>query len=196
MSTMITLEQIQQALDAADEITPRTAKLRPSAVLVPLIQKSDGLHLLLTQRSEHLRHHAGQISFPGGSMDDTDDDLVHTALRETEEEVGIAQTDIEVLGKLPLQPTGSGFLIQPVVGILPDNFELTLCQDEVSSAFEAPLDFLFDPDNQIHSYREYDGKNYSIYSIPYEGWNIWGATANIIVKFSQLINHSTYIDKL
>jgi 8-oxo-dGTP pyrophosphatase MutT (NUDIX family) len=193
---MITLKQLQQALDASDEITPRAAKLRPSAVLVPLIEKSDGLHLLLTQRAQHLRHHAGQISFPGGSMDDTDRDLIHTALRETEEEVGIAQTDIDVLGKLPLQPTGSGFLIQPVVGVLPQPFELTLSEDEVSAAFEAPVDFLFDPDNQQHSYREYGGKNYSIYSIPYDGWNIWGATANIIVKFSQLLDHSAYINKL
>lgn len=196
MSKIITLDQIQQALNAADEITPRAAELRPSAVLVPLIQKNDGLHLLLTQRSEHLRHHAGQISFPGGSMDETDDSLVHTALRETEEEVGIAQSDINVMGKLPLQPTGSGFLIQPVVGVLPDSFELKLSVDEVSSTFEAPLDFLCNPDNQVHSYKEYGGKNYSIYSIPYDGWNIWGATANIIVKFSQMISHSTYIDKL
>jgi hypothetical protein len=129
-------------------------------------------------------------------MDDTDRDLIHTALRETEEEVGIAQADIDVLGKLPLQPTGSGFLIQPVVGVLPQPFELTLSEDEVSAAFEAPVDFLFDPDNQQHSYREYGGKNYSIYSIPYDGWNIWGATANIIVKFSQLLDHSIYINKL
>lgn len=192
---MITLEHIQKALDASDEITPRVAELRPSAVLVPLIEKKDGLHLLLTQRSEHLRHHAGQISFPGGSMDKTDDSLIHTALRETEEEVGILQTEIDVMGKLPLQPTGSGFLIQPVVGKIPTNFELNLCEDEVSSAFEAPVDFLFNPENQIHSYQEFGGKNYSIYSIPYEGWNIWGATANIIVKFSKLIHNSPYINK-
>lgn len=193
---MITLDHIQQALDASDDITPRTAKLRPSAVLVPLIIRKSGISLLLTQRAENLRHHAGQISFPGGSMDDTDDDLIHTALRETEEEVGIAQNDIEVLGKLPMQPTGSGFLIQPVVGRLPHDFDLILAKEEVSDAFEAPIDFLFNPDNQNHSYQEYGGKNYSIYSIPYDGWNIWGATANIIVKFSQLIEHSAYIQRL
>lgn len=193
---MITLQQIQDALDASDEITPRVAKLRPSAVLVPLVERNNGLHLLLTQRADHLRHHAGQISFPGGSMDDTDDDLIHTALRETEEEVGILQQHIDVLGKLPLQPTTTGFLIQPVVGVIPHDMELVLSQDEVSDAFEAPLDFVCDPDNQIHSYREFGGRNYSIYSIPYEGWNIWGATASIIVKFSQLISHSAYIEKL
>jgi len=193
---MITLEHIQQALDASDDITPRAAKLRPSAVLVPLIIRESGISLLLTQRAEHLRHHAGQISFPGGSMDDTDDDLTHTALRETEEEVGIAQSDIKVLGKLPMQPTGSGFLIQPIVGVLPNSFDLILAEEEVSDAFEVPLDFLFNPDNQNHSYQEYGGKNYSIYSIPYDGWDIWGATANIIVKFSKLIDHSSYIQKL
>ncbi|AOE49582.1 CoA pyrophosphatase [Kangiella sediminilitoris] len=193
---MITLQQIQAALDASGEITPRVAELRPSAVLVPLIERDNGLHMLLTQRAEHLRHHAGQISFPGGSMDDTDDDLIHTALRETEEEVGIQQHHINVMGKLPLQPTTTGFLIQPVVGIIPHDMELDLCKDEVSDAFEAPLDFVCDPDNQIHSYREFGGKNYSIYSIPYDGWNIWGATASIIVKFSQLIGHSSYIEKL
>ena len=193
---MITLKQIQQALDAADEITPRSTELRPSAVLVPVIEKSDGLHLLLTQRAEHLRHHAGQISFPGGSMDNTDRDLIHTALRETEEEIGIPQQQIDVLGKLPLQPTGSGFLIQPVVGILPNKFELSLSENEVTAAFQAPVDFLFNANNQQHSYHQHQGKNYSIYSIPYNGWNIWGATANIIVKFSQLLNHSPYINKL
>lgn len=193
---IITLTQIQQALDAADDITPRATELRPSAVLVPLIEREHGLSMLLTQRSEHLRHHAGQISFPGGSMDDTDNDLIHTALRETEEEIGITQQDIHVLGKLPIQPTTTGFMIQPVVGIIPAHSDIILCEDEVSDTFEVPLDFLFNRDNHNHSYHEYKGKNYSIYSIPYEDWNIWGATASIIVKFSQLIDNSTYIEKL
>ncbi len=185
---MIKLIDIEKALARANQITPKETELRPSAVLVPIVEREEGLQLLLTQRTFHLRHHAGQISFPGGSMDDTDKDLIHTALRETHEEVGIPDKLINVLGKLPLQPTVSGFMIQPIVAQIQEHYEMRLCEAEVADAFEVPLDFVLNPDNQNHFYKEYNGQRYSVYSIPYLERNIWGATANIIVQFSKLIH--------
>lgn len=189
---MIKLIDIEQALQRANQITPKETTLRPSAVLVPIVEREQGLQLLLTQRTDQLRHHAGQISFPGGSMDRTDRDLIHTALRETHEEVGIPDQLINVLGKLPLQPTISGFMIQPVVAHIQEHYEMRLCEDEVADAFEVPLDFVIDPTNQSHSYRDYRGKRYSVYSIPYQERNIWGATANIIVQFAKLIRPADF----
>lgn len=184
---MIKLSDIEKALALANYVTPKETTLSPSAVLVPIVERHHGLQLLLTQRTDHLRHHAGQISFPGGRMDRTDKDLIHTALRETHEEIGIPSRLINVMGKLPLQPTISGFMIQPVVAYISEPCELCLCEAEVADAFEVPLDFVLNPDNQNHSYRDYQGKQYSVYSIPYQERNIWGATANIIVQFSKLI---------
>ncbi|NVK21113.1 MAG: CoA pyrophosphatase [Kangiellaceae bacterium] len=184
---MISLQQIHDALDKANHITPKATQLRPSAVLVPIIEREQGLQLLLTQRTEHLKHHAGQISFPGGRMDDSDKDLIHTALRETEEEVGIEEPLIQVMGKLPLQPTVSGFMIQPVVATIANHYEMTLSADEVADAFEVPLDFVCDEANHNHYFKEYQGRQYPIYSIPYQNRNIWGATASIIVQFANLL---------
>ncbi|NVJ67185.1 MAG: CoA pyrophosphatase [Gammaproteobacteria bacterium] len=184
---MIKLEQIQQALEQADHVKPKVSQLQPSAVLVPIVERAAGLQLILTQRSEHLKHHPGQISFPGGRMDDTDKSLIHTALRETEEEIGIPESKIEVLGKLGLQPTVSQFMIQPIVGLVESSYDFIINHDEVDEAFEVPLDFVFDPSNQQKSYREFNGIRYPIYAMPYQGRNIWGATAQIIVSFSKLL---------
>lgn len=184
---MIELSEIKKALKQSPILTPVSSHLTASAVLVPLIERDNGLQLLLTQRTEHLRHHAGQISFPGGRKDDSDSDLIHTALRETHEEVGIAADSISILGQLPINPTVSGFYIQPIVGLVSNNYQMILSTDEVSEAFEVPLDFLFNTSNQTYQLKEYQGKQYPIYSIPYQHRNIWGATANIIVQFSKLL---------
>ncbi len=184
---MIKLEQIQQALDKANYVTPKTTQLQPSAVLVPIVERPAGLQLILTQRAEHLKHHPGQISFPGGRMDDTDKNLIHTALRETDEEIGIPESKIEVIGKLGLQPTITKFMIQPIVGLVESDYQFRVNHDEVDEAFEVPLDFLFKPANQIKSYREFQGIQFPVYAMPYQGRNIWGATAQIIVNFSKLL---------
>ena len=187
---MISLATIRQILTHKGVVTPKSSNLKPSAVLVPIVERDNGLHLLFTQRTEHLKHHAGQISFPGGRMDKTDTDLIHTALRETEEEIGVTKDYIEVIGKLPIQPTVSGYIIQPIVAIIENHYEMTINPDEVADAFEVPLDFLLDESNRSHVYKEFNGQRYPIYSIPYQERDIWGATAGIIVAFSkQLQNH-------
>lgn len=185
------LEQISKALDKVNFVTPKASKFQPSAVLVPLIKRDNGLYLLLTKRAEHLRHHPGQISFPGGRMDDTDKDLIHTALRETEEEVGIPESKIEIIGKLELLPTISKFMIQPIVGIVESDYQMTINPEEVDEAFEVPLDFLFDEKNWQKSYREFNGITFPLYAMPYQSRNIWGATAQIIVNFSKLLQNSS-----
>ncbi len=184
---MINLQQIQKALAKANHLTPKQNQLQPSAVLVPIVERDTGLQLILTQRAEHLKHHPGQISFPGGRMDDSDKNLTHTALRETEEEIGIVADKVDVIGKLALQPTVSKFMIQPIVGIVDSDYEMVINPHEVDEAFEVPLDFLFNPLNQQKSYREYNGSKFPVYAMPYHGRNIWGATAQIIVNFSKLI---------
>ncbi|WP_251359673.1 CoA pyrophosphatase [Kangiella sp. TOML190] len=184
---MISLEQIQQALNQANHKPPKASKLQPSAVLVPIVQRDSGLQLILTQRAQHLKHHPGQISFPGGRMDPEDKDLIATALRETEEEVGISKQQIKVLGKLSLQSTITQFMIQPIVGLVDPDYRFSINPDEVDEAFEVPLDFLLQPSNQVKSSIEHQGVTYPLYSMPYQGRNIWGATAKIIVDFGKLI---------
>lgn len=182
------LEDIKSALDKVNFIKPKASKFQPSAVLVPIVKRSDGLYLLLTQRANHLRHHPGQISFPGGRMDDTDKNLILTALRETYEEVGIPENKIQVIGKLELLPTVSKFMIQPIVGIVDSDYQMVINTDEVDEAFEVPLNFLLNKVNWQKSYREFNGINFPVYAMPYQSRNIWGATAQIIVNLAKALN--------
>jgi len=154
--------------------------LTPAAVLFPIVLRDDGHTVLLTQRTAHLRDHAGQVSFPGGRVEDEDPSPVHTALRETEEEIGLAREHIEVLGFLPEYRTGTGFRVTPVVGLVKPPFELRLDAFEVAEAFEVPLDFLLDPANhQAHSLH-YRGALRHFFAMPYGDYFIWGATAGMI----------------
>ena len=155
--------------------------LLPSAVLVPLVERGSGLTVLLTERAEHLTHHPGQISFPGGRMEEGDRDLVHTALRETEEEVGIGPEAIEIAGFLSPLPTVTGYAVTPVVGLVDARVELTLDRREVADAFEVPLGFLLDPANRQHSVRRFEGVDLPVISYHYGPRRIWGATAAMIV---------------
>lgn len=155
--------------------------LIPSAVLVPIVARDSGLTVLLTERAADLAHHPGQISFPGGRVEGSDRDLVHTALRETEEEVGIAASHVEVTGYLSPLPTVTGYAVTPVVGLVDPAAELTLDAREVASAFEVPLSFLLEPGNQEISLRDYNGVEIPVIAFHYQNWRIWGATAAMIV---------------
>ena len=119
--------------------------LTPAAVLFPIVLRDNGQTVLLTQRTAHLKDHAGQISFPGGRVEAEDESPIHTALRETEEEIGLARKHVEVLGFLPEYRTGTGFRVTPVVALVTPPFELALDPFEVAEAFEVPLAFLLDP---------------------------------------------------
>lgn len=154
----------------------------PAAVLVPLVDRPDGMTVLLTQRTDHLRDHAGQISFPGGRIEDHDRDVVAAALRETEEEIGLNRKHIDVVGCLDAYMTGTGFRVTPVVGLVDPPFDLTLDAFEVAEAFEVPLPFVLDPDNCERHSRDFPGRGRrEFYVLPFEDRYIWGATARILV---------------
>lgn len=161
--------------------------LRPAGVLIPIIEHADSLSVLLTLRSSELTHHAGQVSFPGGSMESGDADITQTALRETQEEVGIRPEQVDVVGYLPPMLTVTGFAVTPVVGLVEADIGLTLDEREVEFAFEVPLSFLLDDKNQQSSQREVRGVIVPIIEFSYERRRIWGATANILVEFRNIL---------
>ena len=154
--------------------------LTPAAVLFPIVLREAGQTVLLTQRTAHLRDHAGQISFPGGRVEDVDLSPIHTALRETEEEIGLCRECIEILGFLPEYRTGTGFRVTPVVGLVKPPFELVLDPFEVAEAFEVPLSFLLDPANHKEHSLHYRGALRHFFAMPYGDYFIWGATAGMI----------------
>ncbi len=164
----------------AEEGAP--AELIPAAVLVPVVDREGGLTVLLTQRTAHLHDHAGQVAFPGGRCEDEDASPVFTALREAEEEVGLAPARVEVLGLLPEYRTGTGFRVTPVVGLVRPPFELRLDSFEVAEVFETPLAFLLDPANHQRHSVEIGGVLRQYYAMPYQGYFIWGATAGMLVS--------------
>lgn len=163
--------------------------LREAAVLVPLVCDDGELNLLFTRRTDLVHDHKGQVAFPGGSVDPQDADLEHTALRETFEEIGIPPTEIRVLGRLPLFPTITGFLICPVVGMIPWPYDLRLSPQEVSRAFVIPLSWLADPANRTENEMTLpDGRvERVIFFNPYDGETLWGATARITLNFLKAI---------
>ncbi len=159
--------------------------LTPAAVLVPLIVREDGLNVMLTKRTEHLKNHAGQISFPGGRVDETDRDACHTALRETEEEIGLHARHIEIIGELDEYVVGTGYLVNPIIGVIEPPFELIPQADEVAEIFEAPLDFLIALDNFERYAREFQGVTRHHFAITWQEHFIWGATAGMLRNLSQ-----------
>ncbi len=158
-----------------------------AAVLIPVIARDvslGGPTLLFTRRTERLARHSGQVSFPGGRTDPSDLTPVETALRETMEETGIDPSFVTVAGYLDRYLTGTGFDIQPVVGVLSDGFALARNEAEVAEIFEVPLSFLADPANRQRRTREFAGRQRSFYSITYGAHEIWGATAAIVVNLA------------
>jgi 8-oxo-dGTP pyrophosphatase MutT (NUDIX family) len=162
---------------------------RPAAVLVPLVERPEGLTVLLTQRTDHLRDHAGQISFPGGGSEPHDESAAATALREAEEEVGLARGHVQVAGELPVYRTVTGFHVTPVLAMVRAPFELRLDPFEVAEAFEVPLSFLMTPAHHRRHVFTFDGGQRQFLSMPWQGqgadgspreYFIWGATAAML----------------
>lgn len=156
--------------------------LTPAAVLVPLVVHPQRMSLLLTRRTAHLHDHAGQISFPGGRVDPEDQDVTATALRETEEEIGLARRHIEVIGSLPDYLTGTGFQVTPIVALVHPPFELLADSFEVAEIFEVPLVFLMNGAHHERRSAEFPNRpgRRSFYAMPYEQHFIWGATAGML----------------
>lgn len=171
-----------QAMAAAaqDELTP-------AGVLVPIIERAHGLTLLLTQRSAALKHHAGQVSFPGGRMEASDADIEATALRETHEEVGIAPDAVAVAGFIDPMPTITGYAVTPVIGVLTGPIETRVDPAEVEYAFEVPLSHLMDRRNEVTVERTLFGKTLPMVEFHWEGERIWGATAHMIVSLRKIL---------
>lgn len=159
--------------------------LTPAAVLFPIVMRAGGQQVLLTQRTAHLRDHPGQISFPGGRVEADDDGPVHTALRETAEEIGLAPDHVEIIGFLPEYRTGTGFRITPVVGLVTPPFELCPDPFEVAEIFEVPLAFLLDPANHQRHSLHHRGALRHYYAMPYGDYFIWGATAGMIRSLAE-----------
>ena len=159
----------------------------PAAVLLPIVMRSQPT-VLLTQRTEHLPRHAGQVSFPGGRAHPGDISLVETALRETQEETGIEPGFVTIAGFLDAYETGTGYAILPVVGLVSEGFALIPDTNEVAEIFEVPLAFLLDGRNRQKNEREWQGRMRSYYAYSYEGRTIWGATAAMLVNFSERLD--------
>lgn len=156
-----------------------------AAVLVPIVVRQSGLTVLLTQRTAHLRDHAGQISFPGGRCEDRDESPVATALRESSEEVGIEPGQVEILGTLPDYFTGTGFRVTPVVGLVMPPLNLRLDDFEVAEVFETPLEFLLDVANYRREAVEIAGELRTYWAVPWQEYFIWGATAGMLVSLRE-----------
>lgn len=166
---------------------PRTfaAGLKPAGVLIPIIQRVPHMTVLLTRRSAELKHHASQVSFPGGRMEKHDIDIAATALRETREEVGIRDDAIAVIGYLEPLPTITGYAVTPIVGLIDPPIRLAIDPGEVDVAFEVPLEFLMDENNAKSGSRIYRGVTIPTLEFHFGGHRIWGATANMLVKLRE-----------
>jgi 8-oxo-dGTP pyrophosphatase MutT (NUDIX family) len=165
--------------------------LTPAAVLVPLVERCDALTVLLTRRTDHLEHHPGQVSFPGGRVEEGDAGPVDTALRETREEIGLQSRHVEIAGYLDCYQTVTGFLVTPVVGFVKPDFDLSPDAFEVAEVFEAPLDLILDPDNRQLESVVYKGARRQFFVLPYKDYYIWGATAAMLVNLSEKLRASS-----
>ncbi len=158
-----------------------------AAVLVLLVHRPDVINVLLTQRTAHLEDHAGQISFPGGRVEPSDASREETALRETEEEIGLGRAGVELLGRLPDYEIPSGFRITPVVGWVEPPFDLKPDPFEVEAVFEAPLEYFLDPSNYQRREYRFRGRHRHYMAIPFEGRYIWGATAGMLYSLCRML---------
>jgi len=188
-------ERLRQRLDPLGAIALETARTRgdndlnpgwdnhperrPAAVLAPIVKRASGWTMLFTERSHETPAHPGQISFPGGRVQ-AGESALETALRETEEEIGLARSFIEPIGAWDRYDTITGFRVTPIVGLVEPGFSLTLDPREVASVFEAPLDFLMNPANHEKRDAQWQGRTRYYYVVPYQNHFIWGATAGMI----------------
>ncbi len=162
-------------------------KLREAAVFIGFVERKEGMKVILTQRAKHLKHHPGQVSFPGGKREQSDRSLFETALRETQEEIGIPDHQIEVFGNMPELVTISQFKVTPYLGFVDSSYQAKIDKNEVDSVFELPLEIMLDRD-QLHS-AEFNIKQraHRVFGLPYEGYFIWGMTAQIIQAIQQQV---------
>lgn len=169
------------------DVTPD--RIISAAVLVPIVDRPDGMTVLLTQRTAHLNSHAGQISFPGGKTEPHDESAEDTALRESEEEIGLRREHVELIGRLGKRTTGTGFHVTPVVGLIEPPTALVPDPGEVETIFEVPLPYVLDPANHKIETRLIKGLERQFYVMPYDGYYIWGLTARLLVALRNTLGN-------
>lgn len=174
--------------DLTPDARPGTVPLRNAAVLVPIIDRPEGATVLLTRRTAHLSSHAGQISFPGGRTEPEDPSPEATALRETEEEVGIGHGHVEIIGKLDIYRTVTNYAVTPVVGIVQPDFVARPDPYEVAEVFETPLSFLMEPANHHRHTGWFNGVARRWWAMPYGDYYIWGATAGMLMNLHERLS--------
>lgn len=166
---------------------PKDRVLRPAAVLIGFQMNGDGLDLVLTKRSSKLKHHPGQIAFPGGKMDATDASLTETALREAQEEIGLPVDQVEVLAQLPTHETVTSFEVTPILALIHGPFSPVLESGEVAEMFHVPFAHVTDPTRFEVQHRRWRGQRRMYYTVPFGPYYIWGATARILRGLSESI---------
>jgi len=168
------------------------AHLKPSAVLVPVFSTKGQCYILLTKRTDKVKEHKGQISFPGGAYEEEDKTLLNTALRESAEEIGLKPGDVEILGELDDTPSlGSDYVISPFVALIPWPYKFELNKDETAEIIEVPVSALLDNKRTCQDTEIHNGKTLNTYFYRYQGNIIWGATARILHQFLEIITRVT-----
>ena len=171
-------------------VRPKGMKFRPAAVLVPLVERGAQTNLVLTRRSARLKHHPGQISFPGGKVDGSDPTPLDAAMREAQEEIGLAAEDIDILGTLPNHETVTGFDVHPFVARVNPDFRAMPEAGEVEEVFEVPLSHVLQPQNYVIEGRVWMGQMRRYYVVPYGPYYIWGATARMLRMLADRLENS------
>ena len=159
-----------------------------ASVLIPILTFKKDLEILLTKRSNNLKNHPGQIAFPGGKKDQSDSSPIETALRETQEEVGLNPKNVEIIASLPSHKTATGFVIKPYLGLINQPFSETLRQGEVDEIFTVPYEYILNEENFSIQTRKWNGSQRSYYVVPYGPYYVWGATARILLNLSRALS--------
>lgn len=162
-----------------------SGSFKQAAVMIPLVPRQNTFNVVLTRRARHLKHHPGQIAFPGGGYESQDIDLIETAIRETKEETGILCNRARILGQLPTLPTISGYIVTPYLSIISPDYRPDLDPNEVDDLFEVPIEYLLNPVNMRTAKFTIDGIKHNIYAISFSKYSIWGATAQMIKLLSK-----------